>query len=286
MHFNHKLINDLSWSIGSPSLLDSEKTQHPAILDSTWGKDQLNSALQILDHMDRNPHKIQSFLSESEYFRLGHYFENLVAYWFMVHPDYEILEKNKIIQCSEENRTLGEIDFILNHLTTGEIIHMEVAVKFYLQVEHNDRHFWFGTNLKDRLDIKLHRLIHHQIVMSDRLEQYAINKKQVLLKGRLFKYSPTLSSEYCWLTISDFLRLQEQQSRWIILHKPFWLAKLSEPESHFLESCFLSKQQLIVQLENIDSHPVCVAQIDCMCETRRFFITGNEWKNKAIETLL
>ena len=286
MHFNHKLINDLAWSIGSPSLLDSEECPHPALLGSNWGKKQIITARNLLDNEDKAPQKIQSFLSKSNYFRLGHYFENLVAYWFSIHPDFEILEKNKIIHCTEEGRTLGEIDFIVKNITTDDIIHIEVAVKFYLQVEYHEQNFWFGTNLKDRLDIKLQRLINHQISISDTLDQYTVNKKQILLKGRLFKYSPILSFEHSWLTKSEFIQLNDMKSQWIILQKPFWLAELSDPQSYFLSRDFLSKQQMINHLDSMGLHPVCVAKIDNNCESKRLFITPDNWEQEAIKTLL
>jgi len=286
MSYNHKLINDLTWSIASPSLVENTLFDHPLILNSAWGQQQVQSREQALLSEDRNPANIQQYFSSKPDFRLGHYFENLVAYWFQIHPDYEILEKNKLIHSTEDNRTLGEIDLLLNDLPNHRIIHLEVAVKFYLNVKYKEQEYWFGTNLNDRLDLKQQRLINHQINISDLDTEYLVDEKHILLKGRLFSYSPTLTDNNIWMTVSDFTRLQDQHSQWLLLEKPYWLSEIEQANVHFIDSDILSKSKLEEIINHLDSHPRCIAQLQDKQEIRRLFICPDNWQELAIKTLL
>lgn len=293
MMYNHKLINDLAWAIGSPSLLDNTEFSHNSLLDTEWGQDQIRTNLDTLAYEDKHPQNIQQHLSKLKDFRLGFYFEHLVAYWFLINSQYQIIEKNFVI--NSEKRTLGEMDFIVKDLKSSKTIHLEVAVKFYLQVDHNDKSYWFGPTLRDRLDLKLGKLFQSQVLLSEKDEakkalaekDITLDEQKTLLKGRLFKYSAQLEHQLCWLSLDDYIKLADDDSTWIILAKTHWFAPVTDPDYNFLESEKLSKNQATIQLiEMVENAPVCMVKMKNEKEINRIFVTANNWQQQAINSLV
>jgi uncharacterized protein len=119
--------------------------------------------------------------------RLGKYFEDLIEQWLLGRE--EITNLHRSIQIFENEITLGECDFLF--LRHGKPIHWEVSVKFYLLMP--DGRFW-GPNFSDRLDIKVDRLISHQLPLIHREEAKrqipeefrSGTKSEVFFKGQLF----------------------------------------------------------------------------------------------------
>lgn len=119
--------------------------------------------------------------------RLGKYFEDLIEEWLLARD--EISHLHRSIQIFEKDKTLGECDFLF--LRDGQPIHWEVAIKFYLLMP--DGRFW-GPNFSDRLDIKVNRLINHQIPIVQTKEakrqiprEFRENvQSEVFFKGQLF----------------------------------------------------------------------------------------------------
>ncbi|MFA0084577.1 DUF1853 family protein [Vibrio sp. 10N.261.51.F12] len=138
----------------------------------------------------RLPTKVDHSLSKSAPYkgnpRLGFLYQELCRRQFEQHPNYTVLAEE--IQLQEGKRTLGAIDFLLQNQRNGDVEHWEVAIKFYLLKDGQ----WFGPNAKDRLDLKLSRMMHHQLMMSDTLafqEQFPNHKpanKHLLMQGRLY----------------------------------------------------------------------------------------------------
>lgn len=290
--YNHKLINDLAWAIGSPSLVDQTTYTDDRLLTNEWFKKQIEDNHLILSEQDKSPQLIQSYLSQMPAFRLGLYFENLLAYWFTIHPDYQVLKKNVVI--SSENTTIGELDFILKELSSGKVIHLEVSVKFYLQIVHKNKAVWLGPNLNDNFELKLAKIFNRQIELSNKpittntLNQYGIeiDERWVIIKGRLFSHDSKLSADTCWLTIDEFEAYNDTQSQWVILPKTHWLSHVNNLDYNFLAADIHDKDSLLVELNNtFRSSPVCIAQINNQIETKRLFITPDDWEQKAKDTL-
>ena len=144
--------------------------------------------MPALIQLDKSPQALINHLKALKTVRLGLRFEALVAYWLMISPNYKLLSKN--IQIIENGITLGEVDFIIEDLNSKKIIHLEVAVKFYLGTSpYENPYRWFGTNTKDQLGRKLDHLKHHQTQLGKKYNnhfQYEINEQHCLIKGRLF----------------------------------------------------------------------------------------------------
>jgi len=291
MIYNHKLINDLRWAISSPSLLDNTPYDSKYLLSSDWGESQISDNLQLLTTEDKSPQRIQQYFSNKNGFRLGYYFEDLVAYWLEISPRYQLICKNLIV--SGEKITLGELDFIIQDLYENKTIHLEVAVKFYLGTTHNKDKYWFGSNLRDRLDLKLDKLFNKQITFSDSTKvkellaskNITIDEHAILLKGRLYDHSSNISQQPCWINASEFCKIKDE-SLWIKLNKTHWLAEQNNIEYNFLPSAVLNKNELNAYLSSeAFTQPVCMAKINNGSETNRIFITPDTWKENAISTL-
>lgn len=91
--------------------------------------------------------------------RLGHLAEKIVSESIKSSTNYKVLDEN--VQVIENKNTIGELDFILENIITKQIIHMELAYKFYLfdpNISSETINNWIGPNRNDSLKEKLEKL--------------------------------------------------------------------------------------------------------------------------------
>jgi hypothetical protein len=91
--------------------------------------------------------------------RLGHLAERVVSHLIKTSNNYKLLFEN--IQLTENNTTIGELDFILQNTYNKQVIHLELAYKFYLydpRISSNQIENWIGPNRNDSLVKKLKKL--------------------------------------------------------------------------------------------------------------------------------
>jgi hypothetical protein len=118
--------------------------------------------------------------------RLGFLYQELCRRLFDQHPHYRMIAEE--VQLQQDKRTIGAIDFLLENTQENRVEHWEVAIKFYLLKQG----IWYGPNAKDRLDIKLSRMLEHQLTMTDtQTFQNAFPElgkitKHLLMQGRLY----------------------------------------------------------------------------------------------------
>jgi hypothetical protein len=118
--------------------------------------------------------------------RLGFLYQHLCKALFKASGHYQNIDEEIIL--NEQGRTLGAIDFILEDKKTKQHQHWEVAIKFYL-LHHGQ---WYGPNAQDRLDIKLNRMLTHQLTLSERpmfhqtYPQWQQLTHHLLMQGRLY----------------------------------------------------------------------------------------------------
>ncbi|WP_286238571.1 DUF1853 family protein [Neptuniibacter halophilus] len=173
--------------------------------------------------------------------RLGIYYENLVEE--IIKSSSQPIDIYRNIKVLENKITLGEFDFI--GVINGQHFHLECAIKFYLRVGDGSQlsHF-IGPGKKDRLDIKWHRMLEHQLPLSTTgagiasCRQYQIDPevRALLLQGYLFHpYSewqqtmPELHADInpqhlrgWWLRFSKLERINTACA-YSIMQKPDWL---------------------------------------------------------------
>ena len=126
-------------------------------------------------------------------YRLGKHFEDCVDLLFAGNQEQTILNRNIVIQTPQ--RTLGELDLLYRN-AAQEIVHLELAIKFYLlEKDGTQLANFIGPAGIDRLDLKWQRMCDHQLPLSqqqvviDYLQQQHIplpKHRQLLLTGMLF----------------------------------------------------------------------------------------------------
>ncbi|HET8731430.1 MAG TPA: DUF1853 family protein [Moraxellaceae bacterium] len=242
--WRHALVRDLAWVLASPPLLAPAGTG-AVWLDNAWGQRAFEASHDWLARLDRHPDLLESALSRRPG-RLGSYFESLLDAWLAwpENPLYSRLFHGVPVRVGKQ--TVGEFDFIVEDRATGEIQHWEVAVKFYLGIAPGGQPSnWVGPGLKDRLDLKLTRLVDHQLPLGHLpearplLEALAVPvpRPVCLVKGRLFypanvcpaDWAPTSAAnghlKGWWMNSADFLHCFPDPSfHWMLLPREHWLA--------------------------------------------------------------
>lgn len=94
--------------------------------------------------------------------RLGHQMEFVFKQLIEYCPKYEVLLHNLPVKSG--NRTIGEIDFILKDVQTGELIHIELTYKFYIiDPEISEpMHQLVGPNKRDMFFTKMEKIKNQQ----------------------------------------------------------------------------------------------------------------------------
>jgi len=190
--FKNQSVRDLAWAISAPPIVSSvsDPCHWPA---SSWYQYIFKDTLLWFNELDQDCSSLDSLLSGQKDRRLGKHFETLWFYWLSHHPRYEVLAHN--LQIIIDGETLGEIDFILFDKKDKQVLHWEMAVKFYLGIgDTRQMCNWYGPNLRDRLDIKVNHLLNKQSMISkDRRvvewlqkQGLVIDQCAVILKGRLY----------------------------------------------------------------------------------------------------
>ncbi len=139
--------------------------------------------------------------------RLGERYEKFWKIIFDLHPHFELIANN--VQIIREKETLGELDLIVKDIKCNQLLHIELACKFYLlkgsgeQLSH-----WIGPGKKDRLDLKVNKLLNHQLRLSSQsrankliIEQFGnIDRHFCIIQGYWFSdihsKKPHLSYHY------------------------------------------------------------------------------------------
>ena len=185
----------------------------------------------------------EPYSTDLEKLRLGKYAEELLYFYFKNSPKYSLLGHN--IQLIDDKLTVGEIDYLLQENSTGNLIHLELAIKYFLKINIDGEDQWIGPSTKDNLSRKRNKLINHQLRLVEdynRLIPAELQKKhftpQLLLKGAEFihlkEYAITENpyKNAWWLHIENLKNIhQENQQYSIVPNRKDWIF----PFNHRLE---------------------------------------------------
>ncbi|ULJ60171.1 DUF1853 family protein [Wielerella bovis] len=103
-------------------------------------------------------------LPENAHSRLGHYAEDLLAFWFTHAPHSRLIARDVKIGSREKN--LGALDFVV--ALSGCVYHIELCCKYYGAADGQPENM-LGLNREDKLLHKYHKL-NQQIALSGYLE--------------------------------------------------------------------------------------------------------------------
>jgi hypothetical protein len=208
--------------------------------------------------------------------RLGFLYQELCKRLFDDHPHYQMIAEE--VQLQQDKRTIGAIDFLLKNTEENRVEHWEVAIKFYLLKQGR----WYGPNAKDRLDIKLSRMLEHQLTMTNTkafqilFPEFEQITKHLLMQGRLY-VNPFESEDVptnclglpieqqnitgLWCYQSQFTQITEPLYK---LKKPYWATGLK---------CVTDLTPIIELPEHF---------IHCQSKSGQFwFIVPDDWPNNV-----
>jgi len=194
----------------------------------------------LMQHSEEAIDELSALLAGPRTHKVGILFELLVK-WGLVHGlGYTCLGQD--VQIHSSTHTFGSLDLLLRS-PEGHHEHWELAYKLYLQSDDGvGWNSWVGPGRQDRLDIKLQRLLNHQLALSarpeaqDRLRSLgvpAIDRRRVLLQGMLFTpwgsaeataEGATRPAQGRWLRpsqVDDLLR-HHPGSNWVQRARPMW----------------------------------------------------------------
>jgi hypothetical protein len=248
-----KWIEDLEWIWNSDSFLRAEAQEKAClqILPLSFFQRHQASFQNLIDATRVNPCGLEAFLaSRPRLYKLGLYAQTLLEFAFHSIPEIELLASDLAIQeidGSGKSRTVGSLDFLIRDVLTGEVLHIEFAVKLLLRQRFAGRHEefsdWIGPEGRDRLDLKLKKLSEQQLPLVQRasmrtllLERFGVDSEQVqsfaLLRGLGFVAPGTPRSSKLisdsslvgeWCSMDGWVRARVEQSRFI--PKLAWLGR-------------------------------------------------------------
>lgn len=275
---NRAIAQDLLWVLKAPPLMALETNWHP----------QQELGTPILEALTSDQ---WAHLRQARQGKLGAYFEALVCALVACSDHYSVVARSVVIQ--GEQRTLGELDVLVQHHSSHEIIHLELALKFYLQVPETStgRTIWIGPGLRDFLHLKHQHLQNQQLTLPARARKAGIwptqlpfpNRSMAWVTGRLFYpwsdqpngLEPLIEPGHLyshWLTVSAFER-QKLPCQW--LKKAQWLSGFRDSQvdqpTHGLPAQCLRKTP--GALPNGEHERPC-------------FIVPNDWPERARTSIL
>lgn len=192
--------------------------------------------------------------------KLGHLYEDVLARLLQFSPHYDLLAQNVQIQ-KDIHTTLGELDFLIRDLASGQLIHLELATKFYLALDTPAGLALPGPDARDNYFKKIARLREHQLQLPARYHEHlpepyrneAIITQQ-LIDGCLFDHidspepaKPEFLNPNCrrgkWLHQHEILNHFEESDQFQVIPKSLWPVPLCLLRPLVFE-CWSHNQQL------------------------------------------
>lgn len=198
-----------------------------------------------LQALDEKPQALLDWLDQRcRSPRLGLVFECLWHFFLDQDPETELIANNLPIR--DGDRSVGELDILYRCHQRNTVVHLELAVKFYLDAgrplvpgEAHSR--WLGPDRRDRLDKKLARLREHQLplphsqwgkqVLADRgIEEW---QTELVFAGRLFEAIDASTTEKelpanSWIHWREWQMSELRSLNWQHLQKPDWFTNLGQ----------------------------------------------------------
>ena len=286
-------LQEIAWCVGSPPLMESSHgVKHT-------GKHAADAARLDFEAWMRNAvdegFENDTFEHGRDNQRLGYRFERCVATWFRHHPGWVVKVANYVVQL--DKRTAGEIDLLLEE--NGEVLHLELAVKFYLSTSGSAAwDTWMGVDPVDRLDTKLDKFkaqvaLSTQAEVAAHLSQFGweVARQAAWMKGWFFEHfqrmaSPVLpinASPDCnvgwWCHEKDWPEIWTAAGDWVAIAPHHWL-RVRHNSTDIVD--LTSAEALPVDmLKNRACMVAMVERKDGVCkETVRGIVVHNLWPQR------
>lgn len=291
------LVRELGWSLFSPPIAHFGATAN----DPLWQPALDEEARHLLAALEANPAPLAKELSALPDRRLGARFEAMWRFFLENHSFYEVLAAN--LQIVDEGRTLGAIDFLIRDHYLDKVIHLELAVKFYLYspggASRGGLSDWIGPNPDDDLAKKISHLKARQLPLTNSAATTAVLKQRglplpdirvALIRGYLFSPLTTkiipgpmvhpdhLQGRWCYAWQLERLDSVRTKTTFQVLAKDGWL----DPNPWVGQSFATGRQQVLELLAN-SGGPVLVAARKKHQEgaASRYFVVPDDWPGAA-----
>ena len=295
-------VRDLAWACFSPPLLDTRTLGNTRIGARNCAFPLTSRRRQWLEALDRDATPLLEHLSGLRDQRLGLYFESLWHFFLSQDENIELVANN--LPVHDSKRTLGEFDCIYFCRQRNCHVHLELAVKFYLgshvervQQEASAWHDWIGPETRDRMDIKINRLLEHQIQLGNTtaarplLKSLGVERllREIEIKGYLFRpvsvAMPPPEGFHRRQRLHYWLRLGElatppqalRANIYQVLPRRHWLSAARVAPADAISTPLELAATLGRDMARIPG-PRLVAALDRSgAEIERFFVTGPDW---------
>lgn len=298
-------VRALAWLLSSPDLLDKDAKiwRHQIGTLDLPDPEQLRAWLLSLD---KQPTALHEALKIHKFLRLGHYAEDLLAFYF---KHVGLLYGHGVQVHNERSETVGEFDYLL--FADGGLLHMELASKFYLfhpslavKTSTTDGgrianvYDYIGPNLNDSLGAKMQKILQRQLNLSQhdaarKLIPTKIVAARALIKGWLFYRSAErrqvvegINPNHClgfWWTQSEFEQLAVSYA--LKLDRLQWLAPAQVTVDEVLDRALIL--DALHRHFQVDTTPVMVAIMkkngDVMQEFCRGMVVPDDWPERAVQ---
>ncbi|HIN85385.1 MAG TPA: DUF1853 family protein [Myxococcales bacterium] len=273
-----------------------KRVPHTELISCSQYNQFMHDSATWFKAVEAEPKALLDELGRLNSWKVGLRFEALVLFWLTHGSQYTVLGHN--LQVHDSGRTLGAFDFIVQS-RDGSVEHWELAVKFYLQARVSEEwDAWVGPNGRDRLDLKLNKMVDHQLALSKTAEGRAVLstlgvnevRQRAFVKGMFFvpwqgehawpTGAEAASSTAFWLRHSELRDYAEKYPDSIFMshEKPRWLAPGSYDsdigDNAAQWAAKVSKQEF-VRPQMFTQYPVNPASP--MSGVQRIFVVADDW---------
>jgi hypothetical protein len=267
-------VRDLGWLLLAPRLLSAQAFGSLLVPPP----DDVTELVRALHALDEDPLPLHASLAPLTTRRVGHYAERLVHYAISSLSSYTLVAANLPLRLQKQ--TVGECDFLLED-PAGMRLHWELAVKCYLRVDahavDDPLAAFVGPALGDRLDIKLARLLDHQLPLSGRpdyvdllprgpwqaqmwVSGWLFDRFDHWLAGRAINVDPRLAADLStgfWAPVGRWPELASTigAQGWTRLPRLRWIAPLAEPDASYCDDATMTARiaDAFAQLQPVGS---------------------------------
>lgn len=294
---SHALVRELGWSLFSPPIAHFGATAS----DPLWQPALDEEARHLLAVAEADSTPLAKHLDALNDRRLGARFEAFWQFFLSHHSFYQVLAAN--LQIVDNGQTLGAIDFLIHDHYLDKVVHLELAVKFYLYspggVSRGGLADWIGPNPDDDLAKKITHLKARQLPLTTSTITGAVLKQKglpppdirvALIRGYLFSPlttriipGPMVDPDHLqgrWLHAWQLTRLDSVRTRttFDVLTKDSWL----DPNPGVGQSFAMARRQVLDLLAHT-GEPVLVAARKRNQEgaASRYFVVPDGWPGPA-----
>ena len=234
---NSPFTRELMTIIISNNLVEGE-------IDSKYLIKPFHSPLELLKELESNAEFENSCQEKRKILPLGKYAEYLIGEGLNLNKEFDLLSQNLQIN-DEANRTVGEIDFILNNIESNNYYYIEFAQKYYLKTKYKNRDRFLGPSSKDWLKKKIEKMTLQQLMVTEKYKNQlpeSISRlkleKKIIMKGSLFipleEYDPKEASlTLGWWTNYNALEKYSLDNKYYfkaILNRKDWIFPFDSEE--------------------------------------------------------